>query len=403
MIEKISTSPPERIAVKVNKAAERMIRKQHPWVFESAITKQSKEGKAGDLAIIYDQKNNKLLAIGLYDPDSPIRIKLLQFKQSAKINPTWFLSKIQAAYERRKSLLATRTNSYRLIYGENDGLPALIADVYAKVLVIKIYARIWLPYLEELIPALLAISACETVVLRLSRNVQKLLPELEDGQVIHGTLAKENIIFLEHGLRFSANVVKGHKTGYFLDHRHNRKKIGELSKNRSVLDIFAYAGGFSVHALSGEAKRVVSLDISAQALAMAKQNTVLNDLTARHETMAIDAFDGMQQLAQKKEKFDIVIVDPPAFAKREKEVEKALHSYARLVKLAIPLVQKNGILLMCSCSSRVKAEGFFDLIINTLQKSKRSFRELERTFHDVDHPIGFPEGAYLKSIYFQIL
>jgi len=403
MIKKNSTLPPERIAVKVNKIAERMIRKRHPWVFESAITKQSKEGKAGDLAIIYDQKNNKLLAIGLYDPDSPIRIKILQFRQGAKIDRTWFLSKIQAAYEQRRSLLATKTNSYRLIYGENDGLPALIADVYDEVLVIKLYARIWLPYLEEILPLLLATSACETVVLRLSRNVQKLLPELEDGQVIHGKLAEENIIFLEHGLRFSANVIKGHKTGYFLDHRHNRKQIGTLSKNKSVLDIFAYAGGFSVHALAGEAERVVSLDISAQALAMAKQNAALNDLTARHETMAVDAFEGMQQLAQQKEKFDIVIVDPPAFAKREKEVEKALYSYARLVKLAIPLVQKNGILLMCSCSSRVKSEAFFELIINTLQKSKRSFRELKRTFHDIDHPIGFPEGAYLKSVYFRVL
>lgn len=403
MIEKFSTPPPERIAIKVNKIAERMIRKQHPWIFESAITKQSKEGKTGDLAIIYDQKNNKLLAVGLYDPDSPIRIKVLQFKQKADINTAWFQTKIQAAYDRRKSLLATQTNSYRLIYGENDGLPALIADVYDKVLVIKLYARIWLPYLQEILPLFLAISNCETVVLRLSRNIQKLLPELEDGQVIHGSLAKEDIIFLEHGLRFSANVVKGHKTGYFLDHRHNRKKIGELSKDKSVLDIFAYAGGFSVHALAGGAKRVVSLDISAQALAMAKQNVALNDLTARHETMAIDAFEGMQQLARKKEKFDIVIVDPPAFAKREKEVEKALYSYARLLKLAIPLVQKNGILLMCSCSSRVKSDTFFELMSNGLQKSNRSFRELNRIFHDVDHPIGFPEGAYLKSIYFRVL
>ncbi|MEL6941227.1 MAG: class I SAM-dependent rRNA methyltransferase, partial [Bacteroidota bacterium] len=392
MIRNLSTYTPERIAIKVNKAAERMIRKQHPWVFESAITKQSKEGRAGDLSIIYDQKNNKLLAIGLYDPDSSIRVKLLQFKQKAHIDQAWFKAKIQVAYQKRASLLATKTNSYRLIYGENDGLPALIADVYDKVLVIKIYARIWLPYLEMILPLLLEVSKCKTVVLRLSRNVQKLLPDLVDGEVIYGNLAQENIVFLEHGLHFSANVVKGHKTGYFLDHRHNRKKIGELAKNKSVLDIFAYAGGFSVHALAGGAKQVVSLDISAQALSMAKQNVALNGLTARHETMAIDAFEGMQQLAQNGEKFDIVIVDPPAFAKREKEIEKALHSYARLVKLAIPLVQKNGILLMCSCSSRVKTDIFFELITNTLQKSKRSFQELERTFHDVDHPIGFPEG-----------
>ncbi|MEM8526273.1 MAG: class I SAM-dependent rRNA methyltransferase [Bacteroidota bacterium] len=403
MIKDFSTSTPERIAVKVNKAAERMIRKQHPWVFESAITKQSKAGKVGDLAIIYDQKNNKLLAIGLYDPDSPIRIKLLQFRQKANINTAWFRAKIQEAYHKRAMLLATETNSYRFIYGENDGLPALIVDVYDKVLVIKIYARIWLPYLNVILPLLLEISTCETAVFRLSRNVQKVVSNLDDGEVVYGNLVNEDVIFSEHGLRFSANVVKGHKTGYFLDHRHNRKKIGTLAKDKSVLDIFAYAGGFSVHALAGGAKRVVSLDISAQALAMATKNAALNNLTAKHETMAVDAFEGMQKLTRKREKFDIVIVDPPAFAKREKEVEKALYSYARLVKLAIPLIQKNGILLMCSCSSRVKSDVFFDLITATLQKSNRSFRVLERTLHDVDHPIGFPEGAYLKSIYFRLL
>ncbi|MEM9887726.1 MAG: class I SAM-dependent rRNA methyltransferase [Bacteroidota bacterium] len=398
----LTVSRPKRIAVKVKKAAERMIRKQHPWVFDHSIVKQNKAGKAGDLAMIYDQQRNKLLAIGLYDPDSPIRIKLLHFKESASIDESWFQRKIATAYEKRRPLFETDTNSYRLIHGENDGLPALVADVYADVLVLKLYAAIWLPYLEALLPILNIVSQTNCIVLRLSRNLQSSSPSWQDGQVLYGNLAKENVQFKEHGLLFSANVIKGHKTGYFLDHRHNRKKIRMWAKGKSVLDVFAYAGGFSVHALAGGAKQVISLDVSAQALAMAKQNVQLNHLEAKHETLAIDAFEGMENLARENRKFNMVIVDPPAFAKRATEIDRALKSYARLTRLAVPLVAPNGILLMASCSSRVSATAFFESVLKQLQLTGRPFQELQRTFHDVDHPIGFPEGAYLKSIYFRL-
>ncbi len=398
----------DRLALKIKPIAEKMLRKEHPWLFESAITKQSGGGKVGDLAIIYDQKKNKFLALGLYDPYSPIRVKLLQFKTGATINEDWFAAKIDKAYALRESLLATDTNSYRLLHGESDGFPSFIADVYADVLVIKIYSLIWLPFLKIIMQVLINKTNCQTVVLRLSRNVQqqeKLLYGLHDGQVIHGKLENEEIIFKEHGLRFSANVVRGHKTGYFLDHRHNRKTISDLAQGKSVIDFFAYAGGFSVHALAGGATEVVSVDISAQALEMAKQNVALNDLdTSKHQTMAIDAFEAFQKLHQEHKRFDIVVIDPPSFAKRDSEREKAINSYARLAKLAVKLVKSNGILLLASCSSRVKAAEFFDNAIRVLATSNRTITELNRIFHDVDHPINpnFPEGAYLKSIYFRI-
>jgi len=399
---------PDRLALKIKPIAEKMLRKEHPWLFESAITKQSGEGKAGDLAIIYDQKKNKFLALGLYDPYSPIRVKLLQFKKGATINEDWFTAKIDKAYALRESLLATDTNSYRLLHGESDGFPSFIADVYADVLVIKIYSLIWLPYLEKIMQILITKTNCQTAVLRLSRNVQQqqnLLHGLHDGQVIYGKLDNEAIIFKEHGLKFSANVVRGHKTGYFLDHRHNRKTISDLAKGKSVIDFFAYAGGFSVHALAGGATEVVSVDISAQALEMAKKNVALNDLqNAPHETMAIDAFEAFQKLNKARKQFDIVVVDPPSFAKKDSEREKAINSYARLAKLALKLVKPNGILFLASCSSRVKAEEFFDNALRVLATADRKITELERTFHDVDHPINpnFPEGAYLKSIYFRV-
>lgn len=400
-----------RIAIKVKPSVEKIIRKGHPWLFENGITKVSKEGKAGDLAIIFDNKKNKFLAIGLYDPYSPIRVKILQSNQSATINEAWFESKIQTAYDKRLPLLQTETNSYRLIYGENDGLPSLIADVYDDVLVLKIYSLIWLPYLDVLQPILLKISQCKTLVLRLSRNVEQQKTELnglENGQVLHGVLENrlsrdlgETIIFTEHGLKFQANVIKGHKTGYFLDHRHNRKKVGELAKGKTVLDVFSYAGGFSVHALAGGAKEVVSLDISKQALALSKENAALNPHRGTHKTMAVDAFEGLENLRQAGKKFDVVIIDPPSFAKKDTEKERALKSYGRLAKLGVQLVAKNGILLLASCSSRVTADDFFETVLPIVQNSKRPFHITEKTFHDIDHPITFREGAYLKSIYLQ--
>lgn len=394
-----------KIAIKVKPSIEKIIRQGHPWLFEKGITKQSAEGKAGDFAVIFDNKKNKFLGIGLYDPFSPIRVKMLHANTSVQINAEWFEMKIKTAYEKRLPLLQTDTNSYRLIYGENDGLPSLIADVYADVLVVKLYSLIWLSFLDILQEILLKVSNCNTLVLRLSRNVaqQKAhLNGLKDGQVLFGELKMETIIFTEHGLKFQANVIHGHKTGYFLDHRHNRKRVGELSKNKRVLDVFAYAGGFSVHALAGGAKEVISLDISKQALELSKENAALNPHKGKHDTMAIDAFEGLENLHQQRKEFDIVVIDPPSFAKKDLETERAIKSYARLTKAGIKLVSKGGILVLASCSSRVSADDFFETVTNELNRSRRNFEILEKTFHDVDHPIGFAEGAYLKCVYFRI-
>jgi len=393
---------PQRLAIKLSKAGERSVRSGHPWIFEKAITKLSKEGNVGDIAIIYGTKSNKVIGVGLYDPHSPIRIKMLHHNGGANINQEWIAAKIAEAYDKRLPLLETDSNSYRLVFGENDGLPSLIVDVYAEVAVIKLYSLIWQHHLQDILDVVILHSKAQTVVLRLSRNVQKLQQKLQDGQILHGELEDPIVVFREHGVLFSAHVIKGHKTGYFLDHRDNRRRIGELAKGKSVLDIFAYAGGFSVHALAGGAERVVSLDISKQALDMAKHNVSLNDLSANHYVMAIDAFDGMQKLQNKGQKFDIVIVDPPSFAKSAADVPAAINSYRRLTKMAIPLVAPGGLLLSASCSSRVDKYMFYDLVIEELDKANRFYKIVDRTYHDIDHPISFPEGAYLKSIYVEL-
>lgn len=392
----------QRLAIKLKPSAEKMVRKEHPWIFENSIAKQSNKGNTGDLAIIYDNKKNKILAIGLYDPYSPIRIKLIQFKKAAQINNDWFATRIQEAYQLRKPLLETDTNSYRLLFGENDRMPGFIADVYNQVLVIKLYSHIWFPYLNWIVPHLIEVSNCNTVVLRLSRSLQTTGNTfgVSDGDVIYGTLKDEVVIFREHGVLFSANVIKGHKTGYFLDHRHNRKRVGELANNKTVLDVFSYAGGFSIHALTGSAKEVTSLDISKHALEMAKENAQLNTHSGTHNIMVADAFEGLQQLIDDKQRFDIVVIDPPSFAKRESEIDGAKNSYARLARLGARLVVNKGILVLASCSSRVQSDVFFSICEEHIINAGRSFTILEKTFHDIDHPIAFKEGAYLKCGYY---
>ena len=389
----------DTIAFKVNKNAEKAIIQKHPWVFSNSIVKQSKDGKAGDLCIIFKNSNNKLLAVGLLDPDSPIRIKVLQVGASLVIDKSFFENRFSTAYAKREPLLKTDTSAYRLIYGENDDLPGLVIDIYDYVGVIKLYSSIWQPYIDQIKLALLKVSSVNCIVLRLSRNLIQNSP-LKEG-ILMGKLVSENVLFKEHGVLFSANPLKGHKTGYFLDHRANRLNTRNLSKGKNVLDVFSYAGGFSVNALVGGAKSVTSVDISRHALELAKVNINLNLKTSNHKTICGNAFEVLQDLVNKNKEYGLVIIDPPSFAKSQKEIPKALLSYKKLVKLGIPLTSQNGILLMASCSSRITSEEFYDLVIKEVTRCNRNFKILKKTTHDIDHPEGIPELNYLKSIYVQ--
>jgi len=199
---------------------------------------------------------------------------------------------------------------------------------------------------------------------------------------------------------FSANVIKGHKTGYFLDHRANRKRVGELSKGMKVLDVFSYSGGFSVHALAKGAKEVTSLDISKQALALAVANGKLNSHKGAHITIIGEAFVEMQRLISQNKKYNIVVIDPPSFAKSAKEVDMAKKKYAQLARLGAQLMARNGTLVLASCSSRVTPVDFFRINEEALKTSGRKFSVIDKTYHDSDHPISFTEGEYLKCGYY---
>lgn len=392
----------QRLAIKLSTQGERLVREGHPWIFSDRIEKVNQEGTAGDIAIIFSHKKNKVLGVGLYDPASPIRIKMLYNGGGAQLNATFFAERIAHAFAIRTELLTTKTNSYRLLFGENDGFPGLIADVYDHVLVVKLYSAIWIPFLKDILDALLEVSECSTLVVRLSRTLQQLKSfPLKDGQVLYGTLENEVVRFTEHGINFSANVIKGHKTGYFLDHRHNRKRVGELARGKRVLDVFSYAGGFSVHALAGGAAEVTSLDISKQALQVASENVLLNPIRGKHHTIAGDAFVEMQQMTDAQKLFDVVVIDPPSFAKSKKEISGALKKYKQLTRLGAQLTAAGGMLVLASCSSRVSADEFYELTNETLQQQPRKFKLELKTGHDVDHPITFNEGAYLKCVYYK--
>lgn len=397
-----SGKSPAVLAVKLTVAGERSVRAQHPWIFSESIARINKEGKAGDVAVIFSHTKNKPIGVGLFDPRSPIRIKMLHFGSGVKVDEDLFLSKIAQAHRLRLPLLETDTNSYRLIYGENDGFPGFIADVYDQVLVIKLYSEIWKPYLQLISELLLAVTEAKVCVLRLSRKLLNLSSWYQlEGAVIYGNLENETVIFKEHGIRFAAHVIKGHKTGYFLDHRANRKKVGALAKNKKVLDVFSYAGGFSIHCLVGGAREVTSLDISEQAIEVASFNAQLNTFKGKHLKIIGDAFIELNRLISEGQKYDLVVIDPPSFAKTQSEIPLALKKYGQLAHLGAQLLAKEGWLVLASCSSRVSAEAFFSINENTLNKLTQGFKCIEKTYHDIDHPIHFPEGAYLKCGYYQ--
>lgn len=399
---------PNRLATRLTAVGERHLRAGHPWLYDRAIERIKGEGRAGDLAIIFDRKRDGVIGIGLYDPHSPIRIKVIHRGGTRKIDGAFWTNEVANSRRSREALLNDpATDSYRLLNGENDNFPGLIADRYAGVLVLKVYSLIWQPYLPDVLAALLAAyPGVETVVLRLARRVAThpaCPPDWEDGTILRGELPDPEVVFQEHGLKLRANVLAGHKTGFFLDHRHNRHRVGQLAEGAEVLDIFSYAGGFAVHSLAGGASAVTALDISEQALAVGRANVALNfGSTDRFQTLAGDAFELLPRLAKQRKNFDLVVCDPPSFAKRESEVAGALRAYERLVRATVPLVRPGGILLSASCSARVDADTFFQLQEDTLSALGRPFEVLEKTHHDQDHPATFPEGHYLKSIYFRL-
>ncbi len=395
-----------RLAIHVTPAAERALRAGSSWVFADAIARTSFEGAPGDLAVVFDGKE-RFVAVGLYDPDSDLAFRSLATAPTT-IDAPFLAARLDAANALRSAIAAQHTG-YRVVFGEADRLPGLVVDRYAGTLCVKLYTAAWVPWLRIVIDALRALLAPERVVLRLPRIVAARparLHGLYDGATLVGTAPTTPIDFTEHGLVFAADVVHGQKTGFFLDQRDNRARVEALAAGRRVLNVCAYTGGFSLYAARGGASEVVSLDVSAPALRDAEANFARNAHDARiaacrHTTLCGDAFELMPQLAAEGRRFDLVVLDPPSFAKKRSEVDGALVAYARLARLGLALLSPGGVLVACSCSSRVSAEQFFAAVQDGARAARRTLRVLETTGHPIDHP-NSRELNYLKALFGRI-
>jgi len=393
------------MAVRVTKDALRHLRRGHPWIYNESVTSMSHEGAPGDLAVIFDDERD-FAGIGMWDPASPICIKVLHAGKPTTIDAAFWDRRVAEAIEHRRPLIDDPAhNAYRLIHGENDGMPGIVVDDYNGVAVAKIYSDGWIPHLAELVPALVDRIDPTSLIIRFARSVEE-QPELGlvEGAPLHGPPPDEPVMFLENGLTFEAHTTTGQKTGHFLDQRENRAIVRGLAHGRRVLDVFSCTGGFSVHAAAGGAREVHSVDLSLPAVEAAKRNMLHNAANpavadAAHIGHHGDAFEVMEGLLRRNERFDLVIIDPPSFAQRQASVDGAMAAYDRLSRLGFALTTKGGTYMQASCSSRVTADDFFHAVHSTARRHDVELDEFDRTFHSLDHPIGFEQGAYLKALF----
>jgi 23S rRNA (cytosine1962-C5)-methyltransferase len=402
-----------RLRIRLTTAAESIVRSGHPWIFANSVREQNRVGTTGELAVIYD-RDDRFLAIGLYDPDSVLRIRVLHSGKPLTIDDAWWKARLNASISRRDRILDEQTDACRLINGESDGWPGLVLDCYAGTVVLKLYTFAWAAHLDSIISLIKGAtidgqttSPPANLVLRLSRNVQPSFATkgLKDGQVLFGTALQNPVIFRETGILFEADVLAGQKTGFFLDQRENRRAVEALARGADVLNAFSFSGGFSLYAARGGAKSVTDLDISSHALASAGRNFRLNQndlsiVACRHETIQANAFDWLAENSGRK--FDLIVLDPPSLAKREKERAEAIRAYEKLAANALTHLRSGGKFVAASCSAHVSADEFFDAVRRAAMASRRKFKLLNTTRHAPDHPATFPEAEYLKCMFLEL-
>ncbi len=395
------------IKIKISKTLQSKIRKGYPWVFKYQVQNQIPEGKQENLAVVYDHQNH-FLAMGLWDPHSDLCFRVLNLGKPKEISDSFFLERLQSAMMIRKELESQGTTGYRIINGENDQFPGLVLDRYEDTLVLKLYTSSWFPFLEKLCEIFQKEFTCQQVVLRLARNVSKDVGSksiYRDGQVLYGQENSGWVQFKENGLKFTADVIEGQKTGFFLDQRDNRLKVMKMAKGLSVLNVFSYSGGFSVYALAGGCSSVMEVDCNPIALETSLRNLKLNfpekQIVGKNFTQREgDAFQILAQLKSEKYFFDLVILDPPAFARKKKHKTQALEAYTALAKAGAKLT--SGALFAASCSSHVSSKEFYDAVYRGIRSTGKRLEEINRTGHAQDHPAIFSEALYLKSTYIRV-
>ncbi len=386
----------EILKLQLIKNLNRDILRGHPWVYKSAL-KVLPKAEPGSVAKLVD-KSNKFIAFGFYDPKCDLCFRVCSLNEKQKPNQFWSHQNMTSALNLRKVISG---DSYRLFNGEGDSLPGLICDIYHKAAVIQLDGegpigfwnldkiKLWL---EE--------------HLELDHIIYKPRGDLKQSvNILKGQ--KEELInysFHENKNKFSANLLEGQKTGFFLDQRDNRDFIQKISKGKRVLNLFSYTGGFSVCAGNGGASHVTSVDISKPAIKQSEINWELNGLTqSSHTACAENVFDFLNRSQENKDKWDIVIVDPPSFSHSKSGFKEAVESYEKIFTQAISVCEKGGYVALSSCSSHINEEKFIDICVNSFSKSRKVARVITIKGQAADHP--FPlaclEYRYLKFILFQ--
>ncbi len=376
---------------------EQSVKRLHPWIFSGAIKKIYGEPAEGDIVKVFDNKDN-FLAAGHYQPGS-IAVRILSFSD---VDPDidFFRQAVLRAYEFRKAAGLTGNSSlnvFRLIHAEGDGLPGLIADYYNGVVVMQMHSVGMYRIRKELAGIISEIPGLQVKAVfdKSGSTIPYMSGIKPDNEFLYGD--SEPLIVTEYGFRFKIDWISGQKTGFFIDQRENRRLLGEYTKDRSVLNMFGYTGGFSVYAMK-DAKLVDSVDSSAQAVELADENVKLNfGDDPRHTSIKADAFEFLNDI---RDKYDLIILDPPAFAKHNNVLANALQGYKRLNMKAIEMIKPGGVIFTFSCSQVVNRENFRKSVFAAAANTGRSVRILHQMSQPPDHPVNIyhPESEYLKGL-----
>jgi 23S rRNA (cytosine1962-C5)-methyltransferase len=373
---------------------ERSIENRHPWIFSGAI-KNMPDAENGDVVQVVTNRG-EMLGYGFFSPHSQISCRMFEFgKNEVAINETYWIQKIHRAYALRKTVLDFQhTNLFRLLHAEGDFLPGVIADVYGDVAAVQLLIRGTERIRESIFEGLKS-CGIRHIYLKTKQSTQRLEQVEASGWVTEPTAMPLRV--KENGITFLVDVETGQKTGFFIDQRENRSILGRYAKGKKVLNTFSYSGGFSLYALQNQATVVHSVDSSKEAIALCDANVAENGWSDRHTGYVSDVFDFFKTLP---ENYDIIVLDPPAFAKNAKAVSNAARGYKNLNMTALEKIKPGGLLFTFSCSQHIDKDLFRKIVFGAAADTARNVRILQQLSQPEDHPINIyhPEGEYLKGL-----
>ncbi len=387
--------------ITLKKGRERSLKRRHPWIFSGAVEKVAGNPGSGETVEVRDA-SGQALALAAYSAASQIRARVWSFEVGKTIDGGFFRERIHKALKLREDLqIARTTNAMRLVHGESDGLPGLVVDRYADVLVAQFLSAGAERWREDILDLLKELSSCEAIFERSDAEVRKLEGLEPRTGFVRGNRNAARCAIVEHGLHFRVDVAQGQKTGFFLDQRDNRQRVRALAAGREVLDAFSYTGGFALAALAGGASRVTALESSGAALEVAKENLAANPLDAgRVAFLEADVFKQLRTFRDEGRRFGLIVLDPPKFAPTAAQAKNAARAYKDINLLALKLLSPGGLLATFSCSGGVGAELFQSIVAGAALDAGVEAKIIERFAAAADHPVAleFPEGDYLKGL-----